>query len=81
MIVIVLYHSHYLCYRTCYENGEDGDCIASINFSDGEHPIHVYATDPMYVAMKFSSPRYCQTTGVIGTYRKSNICRNYRGVC
>ena len=77
--LLYYHHSHFICYRTCYENGQDGDCIASINMnlSDGEIPIDVYAEDPMYTAMKFSSPNYRQDDG-IGNYRKCNICRYYR---
>ncbi|CAI8040667.1 hypothetical protein GBAR_LOCUS22633, partial [Geodia barretti] len=65
--------NHYVCYRTCYENGINGNCIATERFD--ETPIELYASSPMYTAMKFSSPRYRRRSGAIGDYRNSNICR------
>lgn len=71
--VLFFFCSHFVCYRTCYENGQDGDCIATERFN--ERPIELYTSGTMYTAMKFSSPRYRRSDGSIGNYRKSNICR------
>lgn len=70
-------HSEFVCYRTCYVNGESGQCIAN---EIRRRRITRSVDNAMITFMKISSPNYRSELPFapfvrIGNYRGSTVCR------